>query len=286
MFIITGATGHTGSAAAQALLAAGKQVRVVVRDAAKAERLKALGAEVFVADLADQAALARAVRGAEGVFLMSPPDLTATDFTSERRRLTQRQVDTLTAARVPHVVLLSSTGAQHSAGTGAILSLHNAEQQLRASGLPATFVRAGYFLENWGSVVHPVKTDGVLPSFTPAGLRMPTVSAADIGKTVAQALIDGPRGGVRVIELSGPQDLSPNDVAAAFSRILGKPVKVVEAPLDAVVPTFTSFGMSDNVAGLFREMYEAMARGLITTEPGEHVRGTTPLETTLRALLG
>ena len=68
MFVITGATGHSGSVAAEALLAAGKKVRVVVRDAAKASRLKALGAEVFVADLADQAALARAVRGAEGVF--------------------------------------------------------------------------------------------------------------------------------------------------------------------------------------------------------------------------
>ncbi|HVZ31218.1 MAG TPA: NAD(P)H-binding protein, partial [Polyangiaceae bacterium] len=67
MFVITGATGHTGSVAAETLLAAGKKVRVVVRDAAKAERLKKRGAEVFVADLTDQGALARAVHGAEAV---------------------------------------------------------------------------------------------------------------------------------------------------------------------------------------------------------------------------
>lgn len=285
MFVITGATGHTGSVAAETLLGAGKKVRVVVRDAAKAERLKALGAEVFVADLADQSALARAVRGAEGVFLISPPDVSAKDFIAERKRLTQQQADTLAAEKVPHVVLLSSIGAQHAAGTGPILTVHNAEQQLRAAGLPATFVRAAYFVENWGAVVPAVKSDGVLPSFLAAGARISMVSTPDIGKTVARALLEGPRG-VRVIELSGPSDASPNDVAAAFSGMLGKPVKVVEAPLDAVVPTFTSFGISSNVAGLFREMYEALAKGKLAAEPGEHARGTTPLEDTLRALLG
>jgi uncharacterized protein YbjT (DUF2867 family) len=111
------------------------------------------------------------------------------------------------------------------------------------------------------------------------------VSTVDIGKAVAQALIDGPRG-VRVIELSGPSDVSPNDVAAAFSRLLGKPVRVAQAPLDAVVPTFASLGASENIAGLFRELYEGMAHGKVAAEPGEHLRGTTPLDVTLRALLG
>jgi len=285
MFVITGATGHTGSVAAEALLAAGKQVRALVRDPAKAERLRARGAEIVVIDLGDPEALGRAVRGAEGVFLLSPPDLTAQDFLGERKRLTQRQVDVFAAEQVPHVVLLSSTGAQHPSGTGLILSTHHAEVQLRASGLAATFVRAGYFVENWGAVLQAVKSDGVLPTFTAADRRMPSVCTLDIGRAVAQVLLDGPRG-VRVLELSGPRDVSPNEVAATFSRILGKPVKVVEAPLSAIVPTFTSFGMSENIAGLFREMYEGVQQGRVAAEPGEHVRGTTPLETTLRALLG
>jgi uncharacterized protein YbjT (DUF2867 family) len=284
MFVITGATGHTGSVAAQTLLAAGEKVRVVVRDAAKVERLKALGAEVFVADLTDTAALGRAVSGAQGVFLLSPPDMTPEDFITERKLLTQRQIDAIAAEKPRHLVLLSSIGAQHASGTGPILSLYNAEQQLRASGLASTFVRAGYFVENWAAVLPAAKGDGVLPSFIAADQRVPMVSTVDIGKTVAQALLDGPRG-TRVIELRGPSDVSPNDVAAALSRILGKPIQVIEAPLDAVVPTFTSFGASPNLAGLYREMYELVARGGFAPEPGEHVRGTTAIETTLRALL-
>ena len=217
--------------------------------------------------------------------MLSPPDIAARNFVADRKRLTQRQVDTLTDANVPHVVLLSSVGAQHASGTGPIVSVHNAEAQLRASGLAATFVRAGYFVENWGAVLSAVKSDGVLPSFIASEQRIPTVSTPDIGLCVAQALLDGPRG-VRVIELSGPKDVSPSDVAKALSVILEKTVTVSEAPLDAVVPTFTSLGVSENIAGLFRELYQAIQEGKLTPEPGELVRGKTELETTLRALLG
>lgn len=286
MFVILGATGNTGSVAAKTLLAAGKRVRAVVRDESKAAGLKALGAEPFVADITDQVALERAVSGAQGVYFLSPPDMAAKDFIRDRQALTEKQIATLARAKVPHVVLLSSIGAQHPDGTGPIVSVHHAEQQLRRAGIPSTFVRAAYFLENWGAVVQPVKQDGVLPSFVALDTPQPMVSTPDIGRTAARALQEGPRG-VRVLELAGPQDVSPRDIAAGFSRLLGKPVQAVQAPLDAVVPTFTSFGISQNMAELFREMYAGLGSGRVVSEPGsEHVRGTVPLEDTLRALLG
>ena len=170
-------------------------------------------------------------------------------------------------------------------GTGPIRTVHNLEQQLRAAGLPATFVRASYFVENWGAVLHPVKQDGVLPTFLPANKAIPMVGATDIGEALAQALLDGPQG-TRTIELSGPVDVSPNEVAATFAKILGKPVHVVEPPLSAVVPTFTSFGISQNVAELFQEMYAGVASGKVAPGDGKVVRGRVTLETTLRGLLG
>ena len=216
MFVITGATGNTGSIAAKALLSAGKKVRAVVRSADKAKALADLGAEIFVADLTDQAALGRAVEGAEGVFLISPPDLAATNFIADRKALTGKQVQTLNSAKVPHVVVLSSIGAQHAEGTGPIRTTYNIEQQVIAAGLPATFVRAAFFVENWGAVLHPVKQDGVLPSFIRANQAIPMSSAPDIGKALANALLEGPQG-TKIVELSGPVDVSPNDVAATFA---------------------------------------------------------------------
>ena len=284
MFVINGATGNTGSVVAKTLLLAAKRVRVVVRDAKKAEGLGALGAEVVLADMADQQAFERAVAGAEGVYFLSPPDMTAKSFVADRKLLTEKQVATMARAKVPHVVLLSSIGAQHAEGTGPIVTVHNAEQQLRSAGLASTFVRAAYFVENWGAVVHPVKQDGVLPTFMAANRPVTMVSTHDVGTTAAQALLDGPRA-TRIIELAGPTDPTPEEIAGTFAKLLGRPVTPVEAPLAAVVPAFTSFGISQNIAELFEEMYAAVANGKFAPE-GQLVRGTTPLEQTLRALLG
>src|SRR5690348_10908346 len=102
MFVITGATGHTGSVVAQTLLDQGKPVRVVVRDAARGAAWKAKGAEVAVASVDDIEALTRAFRGAEGAYLMVPPEYGSPDLLGRYRQV----VDTY--ARLPraqHVVL-------------------------------------------------------------------------------------------------------------------------------------------------------------------------------------
>ena len=286
MFVIAGVTGNTGSIVANKLLDEGKQVRVIARDPKKVEALKARGAEVVSADLEDPQALAQALAGAEGAYLLSPPDASSEQFLAARRRLLDAVAQAVVAARVPHTVFLSSIGAQHERGTGIIESLHYAEKVLAATGLPVTFVRAGYFVENWAGVLQVVKKDGVLPTFITDKLAVPHVSTRDIGLVAAQALLDGPSG-VRVIELGGPRDASAADVAEVLSRLLGRPVTVAQAPLAAAVPTFTSFGASADVASLFRDMYEGINNGTVAWQgqPAVLVRGKQTLEETLRPLV-
>jgi uncharacterized protein YbjT (DUF2867 family) len=260
MYLITGATGHTGSIAARTLLDDGKKVRILARSADKARPLAERGAEVVIGDLFDAKALEKALDGATGMYLMSPPDMGAKDFVTERIPLLEKVVRTAKGAKVRHVVLLSSIGAHIPSGNGPIQTLYAAEQALRRAEIPSTFVRASYFVENWGAVLPVAKKDGVLPTFLPASLTIPMVSTPDIGRVVALALLEGPRG-TRVLELGGP---------------------------DAVVPTFTSFGISANIAGLYRDMYEGMQNRKVVWEGGEAeaVRGSIPLEETLRQLLG
>ncbi len=287
MYAIAGVTGNTGSVVAETLLAQGKPVRVIVRDAAKGEPWRAKGAEVAVASLDDATALTRALTGVEGAYLLIPPNLSTTTPLENAARLTRVYAEAIKAANVPHVVFLSSVGAQHPDGTGPIRTLHAAERELAATGTALTAVRAAYFQENWGNSLGTLAT-GTVYTFLPTDLTFAQVATPDIGRTAALALVEGPRGKQQVIELVGPVEASGKDVETALRTITGKPINVVAGPLDAVVPTFTGFGISKEVAELFRELYAGLISGRVDLAGGtaRKVRGTVTLEQTLRRLTG
>jgi uncharacterized protein YbjT (DUF2867 family) len=287
MFVVTGASGRTGKIVAERLLDAGKRVRLFARDPERVRALQSRGAEVVTGSLEDFTAFGRALEGAEGLYLLSPPDVHARDFLRERAKLLDGVIDLIERAKVGHTVLLSSLGAELPEGTGPVLALHHAESGLEKTGLPVTFVRAGYFVENWGAVLPIARKDGVLPSFVRGDQPVPMLSTPDIGNVAADALLAGPRG-TEIIELVGPKKVTPREVADTAARLLGHAVTLVEPPLSEVVPTFTSLGVSEDVARLYEHMFRAIARGELEPRGGAArlVRGAVPLEQTLRALLG
>ncbi len=285
MYVVAGITGNTGSVVANTLLEHKVPVRVIARNAAKAEAWKARGAEVVIAELGDQAALTEALRGARGAYFLVPPRQASEHPIEENRAVIAAMVGAVAAAQLPHVVLLSSVGAQHAEGTGPIRSAHDAEQAL-APVTALTAVRASYFMENWFASLGML-AQGILPTFLPADLSLPMVATADIGRTAALQLLEGPSGH-SVIELSGPRPYSSNEVAAVLSELTGKTITAQTAPLDAVVPTFTSFGISRPVAELMRELYAGAASGHISWAGGKAraLQGSVPLADVLRPALG
>lgn len=283
-FAIAGVTGNTGKVAANTLLDRGEKVRVIVRDAAKGKPWKERGAEVAVAELDDARSLTDALRGARGAYLLVPPNHAAPKFRDFQDRVSAALAAAVEDSGVPHVALLSSVGAQHQRGTGPIAGLHETERKLDATGAAISKIRAGYFVENFGASLGPVKESGVLPSFFPAALAFPMVSTRDIGRLAAQLLVDPPPQS-QVLELGS--DHSNADVAAALAKILDKPVTVQEAPISLVVPTFTGFGFTPDLAELYAEMIAGVASGLVAFEGGhKRVSSTESLEQALRALVG
>jgi uncharacterized protein YbjT (DUF2867 family) len=170
------------------------------------------------------------------------------------------------ASGIPHIVLLSSLGAQHAEGNGPVRGLHHAEQAIGKAAKSFTALRASYFLENWIPVLGEARTKGVLPCFFTPGRAIPMVGARDIGRAAAEALLD-PARGTRILELVGPADWSPEDIAREVGACLGRDVRALTLPLDAVVPAFTSMGMTEGAAGLFRELFDAINRGHVAREP-------------------
>lgn len=281
MIAVTGATGHTGRACVEALLAAGARVRVVVRDAAKVDAWRARGAEVAPATLADPDAVARAITGASAAYLLVPPIYDAPDLLAAQEGVIGAFADAVRRSQLPHAVLLSSMGAQHAAGVGPIRALHAAERALGATGRPLTVLRAPYFIENWAGALDTVTANGVLPSFLPLDQPFEMAGTADIG-AVAAELLQGPvPSGMRVIEMGGRAPATPRQLARALGGILGRHVEAVPVPLDQVVPAFTSSGLPESTAALMREMYEGVAAGRVAFEDplAPHVRGVrTPAD--------
>ncbi|MEO8796480.1 MAG: NmrA family NAD(P)-binding protein [Polyangiaceae bacterium] len=285
MFVITGVSGNTGSVVADTLLAQKKAVRVVVRDAKKGEPWKAKGAEVAVAGLDDEAALTKAFEGAEGAYVLLPPDWTSPDPNKSNAKRAATIAKAVDAARVKHVVFLSSVGAQHASGTGPITSLHDGEKALSGTKAATTFVRAAYFMENLGSSLHALG-QGQYPTFFETNLTMPMVATEDIGKTAARALLEGGHGR-QLIELSGPKDYTQNDVADALSRITKTAVRVQPGPTSAMKGALEGAGLPPVWAGLYQEMTEGINSGHVAFEGkgARAIRGTVSLESVLEKLV-
>jgi uncharacterized protein YbjT (DUF2867 family) len=287
MYVIAGVSGNTGSVAADTLLAAKQPVRVIVRDAAKGEPWKAKGAEVAVASFEDRAALARALTGATGAYLLLPPNaFTETDIEGNRKQLSATILGAVADARPGHVVLLSSIGANHEAGTGPIRFLHPVEKGLREAGIPSTFLRAGFFMENWAAMAQGAIDAGTLYYGMRADAKLPQVATPDIGRTAARLLLDGaPAGGVRIVQLAGPDELTLQETAGVLGKIAGKPIAAVTVPREATVGAFLGMGASKAVGEMYAELAVAFNDGLLVWEPGEVVRGTVTLEQRLREIL-
>lgn len=283
MFAITGITGQVGGAVARALIDNGQQVRAVVRDAEKGAAWARKGCEVAVADLDDAAALKKAFAGVQGVFFLLPPVFDPSPDFGEARRVIAAVREALDAARPSKVVSLSTIGAQ--ALQPNLLQQHQMqEKSLGTLPLPITFLRAAWFMENAAWDVAPARTTGVIPSFLyPLDKPVPMVATEDIGRVAAELLQETWQGR-RVVELEGAR-LSPNDVAAAFARVLGRDVRMDAVPRATWEALFKSQGMKNPMPRA--QMLDGFNDGWIDFEgdASSTRKGTVSLDTVLQALI-
>jgi len=283
--LVAGVSGHTGAVVAQSLLDQKQKVRVLVREAGKGERWKKRGAEVAVGNLDDVHALGGALRGADAAYLLiPPPPMSSTGIVARAERMAGVFAQAISGSHLRHVVFLSSVAAHLPEGTGVIVCLNRAEKILRGSKTPFTFLRPGYYVENWGAVLEAAK-GGQLPTFLPPDLKFPQVATHDVGRVAAELISEHPKAH-RAVELAGPVDVSPNDVAAVLAKLLGSEVQVAAHPASATSAALQGFGFSAELAGLFQELNQAISSGRVTQEnPAALRRGKETLEQTLGAML-
>lgn len=278
MFVVAGASGNVGSVVAKTLLAQGRKVRVIVRDAAKAPA----GAEAAAGVLEDQAFLAGALRGASGFFTLLPPNYQAADFFASQRKTADAIAGAVRQSAVPHVVMLSSVGADLEAGTGPIKGLHDLEGKLRETGAKLTLIRAGSFQENFRNALGAARGAGIYPSFAgSADYAYPMIATKDIGALAAQALLSPPAKS-EVVDLHGPA-YSDRQVAQKLGKALGRELKVVEIPAEQHLGALVQAGFSKELAAIFAEMYAGFASGKIAPRGDRLVQGKTKIDEAIAA---
>lgn len=274
MFVILGATGHVGSAVAEALLEAGEPVIVVVRAAEKEAAWRARGAETAVADVLDPDGLRAVFRRGRRAFLLNPPAAPSTDTEAEEHRTVAGIVAALEGSGLEKVVVESTYGAQPGRRCGDLNVLYDFEQALAAQPIPATVQRVAYYMSNWDAALDRAR-QGVLPSMLPADLKLPMVAPVDLGRAAADFLRE-PVGQEAVRYVEGPARYSPADVAAAFAQALGRPVEVSVTPRDRWEQAYRDLGFSPAAAESYTRMTEATAEAPF--EPEAPRLGSVTLE--------
>jgi uncharacterized protein YbjT (DUF2867 family) len=266
MYVIAGVSGHVGSVVATNLLAKKERVKVIVRDTAKGQNWSAKGAEVAIGSLQDSAFLTTALKGAKGFFVLLPPDMAPPDIYATQRRGADAIGIAVAASKVPHVVMLSSVGADLESGT------------------KLTAIRAAYFQENVGMSLGPAKQSGIVPSFPPADAPMPMIATKDIGELAAKCLLE-PAAKSEIVDLAGPA-YSMRQIAEKLGTALGKKLQVVEIPQAGWRDAMKQAGMPDHVIAPYLDMYTGFGTGAIKPCGDRQVQGKTPIDETIKTMIG
>ena len=253
MYVVMGATGHVGGAVAQTLLASGEQVTILTRRPERAGRWRDKGASVAMADVEDVDSLRAAFRRGQRAFLLNPPADIAGDTDAAERRTIANILAALEDSGLEKVVAASTYGARPGQGIGDLTTLWALEEGLRRQPIPAAINRGAYYMTNWAGLLETVTQTGKLPSMFPADMPMPMVAPADLGETAAVRLLTPVEDvGVRYVE--GPQRYTPQDVAQAMARTLGRGVAVEVAPRDRWETIYKGLGFSDEAARAYVRM--------------------------------
>jgi uncharacterized protein YbjT (DUF2867 family) len=278
MYVVLGASGNTGQVVAQSLLASQQKVRVVGRNAAHLQPHAARGAEIFIGDVTDAAALTKAFHQADAAYVMIPPNVTTNDPLAYAERVS----DAITAAArntgIKNLVVLSSIGADKPNGTGPVLGLHNLEQKLnQIESANVLFLRAGYFMENTLPQAEAISKMGFAVGPVRPDLKLTMIATSDIGAAASEALLQPAFHGKQTRELLGQRDLTYNEAATIIGKAIGKPdLKYQQISDDQVRAAMVQMGMSAEFARLLVEMTGSLNSGYMKALEPRSTQNTTP----------
>ena len=256
MIVITGASGQLGQHVITELLktTAASHIVAAVRNVGKAQHLAALGVQVREADYGRPDTLDSAFRGAEKILLISSSEV--------GQRVPQHR-NVIDAAKRAGVKLMAYTSVLRA--DTSVLGLaeeHRAtEAYIRASGLPYTMLRNGWYLENYAEHLDPVLAHGAVLGAAGEG-RVSAAARADYAAAAA-AVLTAPSAPEAVYELAGEASFTLAELAAEVARQTGKEVVYNDMPQAQFKSVLLEIGVPETMAELLSDSDAGAKQGAL-----------------------
>ena len=277
-YVITGATGNTGKPISLGLLESGHRVRVITRNAEKAQDLKDKGAEVFVGNNLDESFLNSAFSGADAVYALLPMDAQAPDYTAMQVAHATAIKNAIVNNGIKYAVTLSSVGAHLNEGTGVVLGLHKMEELFNAvSDLNLKHIRATYFMENTLSQLQAIKHTGSMGSPVNGSIKFAMVAAKDVAATALKYLQSLDFSGKSIAYVLGQRDISYNEIAEVYGKAIGHTgLKYIDIPFDQFSKIMLEMGVGESMVANLLEFTKAINEGKVQGFYKRTSENTTP----------
>ena len=235
MILVAGASGMLGTRVVARLTARKFRVRVLTRNPSRVQTSPHLQhelVEVVAGDVRDPAAVARAATGVAAIISAvhgfagpgaSSPE--AVDWQGNANLIRAAQTN-----RVEHFILVSVIGASMTHPMSLFRMKQRAEDELRASGVPWTIIRASAFMELWTKILaDPLIATGKTVIFGRGNNPINFVSVRDISQFIELAAIDPTMRGVAVDV--GGENVSFREFVETIKRESGRQGTARHVPL-------------------------------------------------------
>jgi uncharacterized protein YbjT (DUF2867 family) len=275
LYLITGATGKTGSNAIQELLSQGARVRAFVhRDDERAAALRAKGVQVVFGELLDSHAVRHALQGVTGAYfvypVMQPQLVDATAYFADAAR----------DAGLRSIVNMSQISARPQAKSRASLSHWYGERVLDWAGTPVTHLRPTFFMEwlTYRFQLPQIANHDLLK--VPAGNgRHAPIAASDQGRVIANLLLNPTPHAGKSYPLYGAVEMSHAELARTLSEVLGREIRYEDESFSACEQRLSQMGLSEHfiqhVVSVYRDYQDGVFAG--TNDLVETITGRKPI---------
>ncbi len=268
--VLTGGAGHITKPLALQLLQEGHAVIVIGRSAENLKELTDAGAMASVGSIEDIAFLTKVFTGADAVYTMVPPSMTATDWKGWIGQIGENYAAALKAAEVKHVVNLSSFGAHLPDGAGPVSGLYRVEQALNTldEGVSVVHLRPCSFYYNLMANVDMIKHMNIIgANYGGEGFTIPQVDPTDIAAAAAEELGETHENAVRKIRYVVSDEVTTDQIASTLGNAIGKPqLPWVAFSDEQMLQGALQAGLPEEVAKNYVELGAAIRSGKMSED--------------------